>query len=70
MMRSEESLRLLDLDRDLPTAAADIYALREARRDRIQNLKSYLEFLSCFPPPSHFALSQIKGPAGSKPFEL
>ena len=70
MRRSEKSLRLLDLDRDLPTSAADVVALRQARRDRIQDLKAYLEFLSSFPDPSTPELSTRKGPAGSKPFEL
>jgi len=69
-MRSKKSLRLLDLNRDLPTTANDVSALREARRERIQDLKSYLEFLSCFPQPSKSALSERKGPAGSRPFEL
>ena len=69
-MKSKESSRLLDLDRDLPTSAADILALRQARRDRIQDLKTYLEFLSSFPDASAAALRARKGPAGSKPFEL
>jgi hypothetical protein len=69
-MKSKKSLRLLDLDRDLPTTAADIFALRQARRDKFNDLRSYLEFLSLFPEPSASALSERKGPAGSKPFEL
>jgi hypothetical protein len=69
-MKSKKSLRLLDLDRDLPTTAADIFALRQARRDKIKDLKSYLEFLSRFPAPSTVALSERKSSAGSKPFKL
>jgi hypothetical protein len=69
-MRSEKSLRLLDLNRDLPTTVDDVYALREGRRKRIQDLKSYLKFLSCLPKPSEHALSGKKGPSGSKPFKL
>ncbi len=70
MMRSEKSLKLLDLDGDLATTAGDIRALREVHRESLQDLKSYLEFLSCFPNLSESALSERKGPAGSKPFEL
>jgi hypothetical protein len=70
MMRSEESLRLLDLNYDLPTTAADIRALRAARKDMIQNLESYIEFLSYFPEPLASVLTAKKGSAGSKPFEL
>jgi hypothetical protein len=69
-MKSKKSLRLLDLNRDIPTTAADICALRQARRDRIQDLKSCLAFLSCFPELSASALRERNGPAGSKPLEL
>jgi hypothetical protein len=69
-MKSKESSRLLDLDRDLPTSAVDILALRQARRDRIQDLKTYLEFLSSFPDVSAATLHAKKGPAGPKPFEF
>jgi hypothetical protein len=69
-MKSKKSSRLLDLDRDLPTTAVDICALRQARMDGIQDLKSYFDFLSCFSEPSTPPLSERKGPAGSKPFEL
>ena len=69
-MKSKESSRLLDLDRDLPTSAADIAALRRACRDRIEDLKTYLDFLSSFQVPSTAALAGRKGPAGSKPFEF
>jgi hypothetical protein len=69
-MKSKESSRLLDLDRDLPTNAADILALRRARKDKIQDLKTYLEFLASFQAPSTSALRARKGPSGIKPFEL
>ena len=69
-MKSKKYSRLLDLDHDLPTNGADIFALRQARRDRIQDLKTYLEFLAGFPKPSVRALRNRKGPAGLKPFEL
>jgi hypothetical protein len=70
MMKSKESSKLLDLDRDIPTSAADIAALRQARGDRIQDLETYLEFLAGFPPASTSELGARKGPAGPKPFEL
>ena len=69
-MKSKKSSKLLDLDRDLPTSAADLAALRQARRDRIHDLKSYFEFLARFPTASTRELSLRKGPAGPKPFEL
>ena len=69
-MNCKKSLKLLDLDRDLPTSAADILALRRARIDEIKNLKTYLEFLASFPDPSSPELGSRKGPAGLKPFEL
>ncbi len=70
MMRSEKSSRLLDLDRDHPTTAGDVSALREARREKIRDLKSYLEFLSRLPKPSESAVRNRKGNAGSQPFAL
>ena len=69
-MKSKRSSKLLNLDRDLPTSAADIVALRQARRERIKDLKTYLEFLAGFPAPSSSVLLARKGPAGRTPFEL
>jgi hypothetical protein len=69
-MKSKKSSRLLDLDRAFPTSAEDIVALRRAGIDGMQDLKTYLEFLSNFPPPSIEELRARKGPAGPKPFEL
>jgi hypothetical protein len=70
MMKSNGSSKLLGLDRDLPTRAKDIAALRQARDDRIQDPKTCLEFLAGFPAASTSELSARKGPAGLKPFEL
>ena len=70
MMKSKKSLRLLDLDRDLPTNAVDIDLLRQARRDRIEDLRTYLDFLSGFPEPSTPALGGRRAPASFEPFEL
>jgi hypothetical protein len=69
-MKSRESSKLLDLDRDLPTSAEDIVALRQARRAGSTDLKTYFEFLAQFPPPSMAELRAKKGPSGTKAFEL
>jgi hypothetical protein len=69
-MKSANSCRLLDLERDLPTTPEDILAMRRARESQPLNLAAYLEFLASFPPPSIAALRARKGPAGVKPFEL
>jgi hypothetical protein len=69
-MKYKKSSRLLDLDRDLPASAADIAALRQARMDNIQDLKTYFEFLSGFPTPSIEELRARKGPAGFNRFKL
>jgi hypothetical protein len=69
-MKSKKSSGLLDLDRDLPTNAADIAALRQARRDGNVDLRTYLDFLSSFQVSSKAGLRARKRPAGSKPFEF
>jgi len=69
-MKSKKSSKFLDLDHDLPTSAADIAALWQARIDRNQDLRTYFEFLAGFPPPSIEELRARKGPAGPRPFEL
>jgi hypothetical protein len=70
MMKSKKSYKPLNLDCDLTTSAEDIFALRRARRDRIQNLSTYLRFLSGLHEPSISVLGARKGPTGSRPFEL
>jgi hypothetical protein len=69
-MKSKESAKLLDLDRDLPTSKEDVAALRQARKCDSTNLKTYFEFLALFPAPSTEELRAKKGPHGPKPFEL
>jgi hypothetical protein len=69
-MKSEKSLKLLDLDGDLPTDATDVHALRQARRCGIRDLKTYLDFLAAFPAASASLLVCGKGPAGPRQFEL
>jgi hypothetical protein len=69
-MKSADSYKLLDLERDLPTTAEDILGLRRAREFQPMNVAAYLEFLASFPPPSMTALRARKGPTGTKPFQL
>jgi hypothetical protein len=69
-MRSAKSSMLLNLRRDLPTGAADVLALRRARRHEMRDLKTYLEFLAKFVAPTPAALRARKGPSGLKAFEL
>jgi hypothetical protein len=69
-MKSKESSRLLDLERDLPTSVEDIIALRQTRRSDTADLKTYFEFLSQFPVSSTEELRARKGPRGPQPFEL
>jgi len=70
MMKSRKSSKLLDLGRGLPTTEADVLAQRLARRDKIQDLTNYLQFLATFQLPDTRHLAGKKGPAGMKPFEL
>ncbi len=69
-MKSRRSSKLLNLSRDLPTSAADVIALRQARQSGRMNLEAYLKFLAIFPAPTLQELRSRKGPAGDKPFEL
>lgn len=61
---------MLDLSRDLPTSAADVIALRQARPNDRMSLEDYLDFLARFPAPTFEELRARRGPAGDKPFEL
>jgi len=69
-MRSGKSSRLLDLSRDLPTSAADVIALRQARQNDRLSLEDYLDFLARFPAPTFEELRARRAPAGDWPFEL
>ena len=69
-MKSTKSSRLLHLHNDLPTGAADVLALRRARRHEIGDLETYLAFLTSFAAATPAALRARKGPSGLKPFEL
>lgn len=69
-MRSNASSDLLDLDRDLPTTAEDVAALRRHRHLPRITLEDYLRFLEAFTPPSLAALRSRKGPSRGQPFQL
>jgi hypothetical protein len=61
---------MLDLDRDLPTTAEDVAALRSAKS--IQPLDSYacLRFLASLPPCPTRSLRERPGHRGDRPFSL
>jgi hypothetical protein len=59
----------LDLDRDLPTTAADVEALHRLRGDRPISTEQYLRFLASLEPESPEALRTRPGPHGA-PFSL
>jgi hypothetical protein len=63
-MTSSDSADHLRLDRDLPTTADDVSALRNARRSQAVELEQYLRFLSSFPTPAASVLRSRRGPPG------
>ncbi len=69
-MRSSGPSDLLDLERGLPTTAADVAALRRARTAMRLDLDAYLRFLEQFPAPTSEALKARGGPSSSEPFTL
>lgn len=58
----------LDLERDLPTTAEDVAALRQIRESRRLTFVEYLRFLSRQKPPDGSA--RRKTHEGQEPFEL
>jgi hypothetical protein len=68
-VRSSDSADRLALDRDLPTTAADVLALRQARRTAPIGLDAYLRFLGQLAPPAPGVLRARRGPTGP-PFTL
>jgi hypothetical protein len=69
-MSSTEHPEWLDLERDLPTTAEDIAALRLLRRHPTMDLDSYFRFLRSFPAATVEELGRRKGPRGGEPFAL
>jgi hypothetical protein len=68
-LNSNGSPESLDLDRDLPTTAEDVEALRRAREMTTMDTEAYLRFLAQFGHASPERLRERKGPAG-EPFDL
>ena len=69
-MSSTERPEWLDLERDLPTTAEDVAALRLLRRHPTMGLDSYFRFLRSFPAATVEELARRRGPRGSEPFAL
>jgi hypothetical protein len=67
---SKELYEALNLDRDLPTTAADVAAQRRLRVGRSLTFEEYLEFLANFEPPPSDELRGKRGPRGERAFEL
>ncbi len=59
----------LELERDLPTTAEDVAALRQIRESRRISFADYLRFLSRLRLPAG-ATRRRKTHAGQEPFEL
>jgi hypothetical protein len=69
-MKSANSYKLLDLERDIPTTREDVIAMRRVWPCRHLSFKDYLEFLATFPQVASDTLRARKHPSGAKPFEL
>jgi len=69
-MTSDERTNRLDLERDLPTTAEDVAALRRLQPRRAMELEAYFEFLASFPSATPEELAARKGPRGTEPFTL
>jgi len=69
-MRRSKDFPELDLERDLPTTAEDVAALRRLRGPSRLTFGEYLRFLSEFPSPPAEAFRARRGPRGERPFTL
>lgn len=69
-MRSSDRSEPLDLERDVPTTAADVAALRRAGSIARLDLDGYLRFLEQLPAPSAAELRSRPGPSADAPFDL
>jgi hypothetical protein len=67
-MSSSDSFEL-DLERGLPTTAADVEALRRLSQSQSVSTEQYLRFLACLTPATPAALRGRPGPQGP-PFVL
>lgn len=69
-MRSSDRSEMLDLERDLPTTAEDVAALRRVRMLPPLDLDSYLRFLAQLPPPAVVERRPERRRKEMPPFEL
>lgn len=69
-MSSTERPDWIDLERDLPTTAEDVAALRLLRRHAPMDLDTYFRFLRSFPAATVEELARRRGPRGPEPFAL
>ncbi|HEY6547839.1 MAG TPA: hypothetical protein VI589_08025 [Vicinamibacteria bacterium] len=69
-MPSNERSDRLDLEKGLPTSAADVLALRRLRQPRPVSTAEFLRFLALLGPPRPEDLRARRGPRGPEPFRL
>ena len=70
-MRSPKGLELTELERDLPTTAEDVAALRRARAQaQVMDLDAYLAFLEALGHAPVEALRARGTHEGAEPFTL
>jgi len=60
----------VDFERDLPTTAEDVAALRRASAAARREPVDYLAFLELFGDPAPELLRSRRGPRADEPFEL
>ena len=70
MKLSDPSSLELDLDRDLPTTADDVLALRRAKSLAPLDLEGYLHFLAQLPAPAIQRPRSKRSTEADEPFEL
>ena len=68
-MSSDARANLLDLDRGLPTTAADVEALRRLPMPTLTTA-DYMSWLRWFEPKDASVLRDRRGPSGDEPFRL
>lgn len=64
MMRSDDSPDILRFDRDLPTTAEDVAAMRRLRYGPRLEFPEYLQCLAALDPPPAATLRARRGPSG------
>jgi hypothetical protein len=69
-MSGSSPLSDLDLERGVPTTAADVLALRRVRRSRRLSTEQYLRALSRVPPLPPGTIERRRRAGGVEPFRL